>query len=174
MHKNWLFLCPLFCSLTLSINISHTFLLGFPSLFLIQFLDWYDNDGIKMDIWPWHLFLKKLFNIPPYYKNKIKAFKCVVFMTRPLPASPFPFLAHSHPGLYPFNTQLYTVWGHVSIMSHGLFLCLECQPPSGPLSLRLTQPTPPHIPVKQFQRLILQKGSLEFSIVLTTPLKLPR
>ena len=127
-----------------------------------------------MDIWPWHLLLKKLFNIPPYYKNKIKTFKCVVFMTRPLPASPFPFLAHSHPSLYHFNTQLYTVRGHDSIMSHGLFLCLECQPLSGPFLLGS-----PNQLLLIFQwisssSLYFRKAPWNLQIVLTTPLKLPR
>ena len=76
----------------------------------------------------------------------------------------------SLPFQYPTIHSMRTCFHHVTWA-----ISLPRMPaPPGPLSLRLTQPTPPHIPVKQFQRLILQKGSLEFSIVLTTPLKLPR
>ena len=95
-------------------------------------------------------------------------------MTRPLPASPFPFLAHSHPSLYHFNTQLYTVWGHDSIMSHGLFLCLECQPLLGPFLLGS-----PNQLLLIFQwisssSLSFRKAPWNLQIVLTTLLKLPR
>ena len=91
------------------INNFKSFLIDLPLLLHIQFLDWYQNDGFKMEIWPWHSFLKNYSIFPISYKIKRMIFKHIVFYDLATTCFSIPF--SSTLSSWSLNTQYPTIHG---------------------------------------------------------------